>query len=118
MKKYTIFAIVGITSAVIFGSYALSKPNLDGDIVKGQSQYIMYCQSCHGSKGLGDGPAALSLSNQPANLASKVSSFFSTPTSLSKDVLNGNVEEGMPAWKGILTEEDAINILTYVQSIQ
>lgn len=36
--------------------------------VSGRALYQDFCSGCHGTKGLGDGPAAAGLDNQPADL--------------------------------------------------
>lgn len=88
------------------------------DIENGAQKYQTNCLVCHGTKGLGDGPGAATLSHKPANLAKKVNSLFSFKFMMSNAVLNGKVDQGMPAWKGILTKQDTYDIFAYIKSIQ
>lgn len=88
------------------------------DIQNGALKYQANCLVCHGITGLGDGPAASTLANKPANLAKKLNSMFSFNIKMSYAVLNGKVEQGMPAWKGILNKQDTYDIFAYIESIQ
>lgn len=84
----------------------------------GKTKYRQLCQACHGDKGLGDGPTAASLPSKPANIPNKLGEFFTTKNSLVDDILEGDTEEGMPSWQGVITRQDAIDILDYVEMIQ
>jgi len=92
--------------------------NAADDIKNGALKYQTNCLVCHGTKGMGDGPAASTLSNKPANLVKKLNSFFKPRMMLSYRVLEGKVEQGMPAWKGILTKQDTYDVFAYIESIQ
>lgn len=48
-------------------AYALTLSITDQDRVQGQELYEATCANCHGQNGLGDGPRAASLDQQPAN---------------------------------------------------
>ncbi|USE02165.1 cytochrome c [Vibrio sp. SCSIO 43133] len=107
--------------ALFIGSFTFvsaAKPPIDGNVAIGKQKYEALCISCHGSKGHGDGVAANALPNEPADIAQKINKPFKTPTQIANKVLAGKIDEGMPAFKGVLTEKDAIDILAYVQSIQ
>lgn len=105
---------IGVMSVFVINSTVMAQ----GDVVKGKVQYQQYCQACHGEQGHGDGPTASSLPHKPANIASKLSKPFSSSDSVANKVLEGEVEQGMPAWQGVLTKPDALDILAYVQSVQ
>jgi mono/diheme cytochrome c family protein len=58
----------GLLAVVVWGSAALAQePKLavGGDASKGQLTYKQVCASCHGDKGLGNGPAAIALNPKP-----------------------------------------------------
>ena len=44
------------------------KTSPGGDAAAGQTVYTQNCTSCHGEKGLGDGPAGAALDPHPGNL--------------------------------------------------
>ena len=70
-------------------------------IQQGKALFAEHCASCHGAFGEGDGPAAAQLTPKPANLREMADQhpdgdFF------------WKIAQGrgaMPAWKGVLTEE-------------
>jgi mono/diheme cytochrome c family protein len=70
--KNLVLAIVVILSALI-GLAAQTKkvevrPAKPTSPASGERMYVAYCAACHGTTGKGDGPAADSLKNQPADL--------------------------------------------------
>ena len=66
-----------------------------GDLERGQELYARNCASCHGARGLGDGPGASGLHPAPANLAEHEYSF----ARLSFALTNGVDGTSMPAWR-------------------
>ncbi|HNK64545.1 MAG TPA: cytochrome c [Anaerolineales bacterium] len=89
----------------------------DESLVRGADVYKTNCISCHGETGLGDGPAGAALEPRPAEIA------HSTQM-LADDLLFYRVSEGgvpfqtaMPAWKGVLTEEQIWDVLAYVRTL-
>lgn len=121
VKLKLLFATLLGAMALFIGSFTFvsaAKPPIDGNVANGKQKYEALCISCHGSMGHGDGVAANALPNEPADIAQKINKPFKTPTQIANKVLAGKIDEGMPAFKGVLTEKDAIDILAYVQSIQ
>ena len=85
----------------------------------GAEIYQANCETCHGTEGKGDGPAAAGLDPQPADL---------TDTHMMEEMSDGalfwRVSEGgmmepfnsvMPAWKGTLTDDQIWQVVTYIQ---
>jgi mono/diheme cytochrome c family protein len=73
------------------------------------------CQMCHGTQGHGDGPAGQSLEPKPKNLAV-------LQKSVGDDYLFWRINEGKPgtsmvAWKGILTEEQIWQIVSFIRTL-
>jgi mono/diheme cytochrome c family protein len=86
---------------------------------EGKELYQANCSSCHGSGGEGDGPASGGLNPMPQNLAENQSQ-------LSDSYLFWRISEGglmdpfyslMPAWRGLLDEEEIWQIITYVRTM-
>jgi len=81
----------------------------------GQAIYTQRCQTCHGDKGDGKGPAGSALNPPPANFtASPTKGKFTT----AQDELFWRVSEGwpgtaMPAFKGQLSDEQRWQVITY-----
>lgn len=86
----------------------------------GQTLYEERCASCHGPSGGGDGPAAAGLDPKPAPLKEVVDT-------VSDDYLFWRIAEGgtmapfnssMPAQKGILTDEQIWQVVTYIKTFE
>jgi len=74
------------------------------------------CEVCHGPLGHGDGPAGQALDPRPRNLAE-------LQTKTGDDFLFWRVREGKPgtsmvAWKGILTDEQIWQAVSFIRTLQ
>jgi mono/diheme cytochrome c family protein len=87
---------------------------------EGEALYQSNCYSCHGQEARGDGPAAAALEPRPSDLARDQSS-------LSDPYLYWRIAEGgmrrpfnsvMPAWRGILSEEQIWEIITFLRTLE
>lgn len=83
---------------------------------KGAELFSVNCASCHGEKGHGDGPAAASLDPKPRNL-------LEFQSQVGDDYLFWRISEGvtgtsMPAWKGVLTEEQIWQVIAFVRTLK
>jgi mono/diheme cytochrome c family protein len=85
----------------------------------GKQLFVSNCASCHGENARGNGPAASSLHPKPANLAA-------LQNKMSDDYMFWRISEGgamppfnsaMPAWKGVLSEEQIWQIITYLRTL-
>ncbi|MEW5872517.1 MAG: c-type cytochrome [Chloroflexota bacterium] len=85
---------------------------------RGGQSYQVFCVSCHGEHGQGDGPISASLNPKPSNLAE-------AQAGLSDDYLYWRIAEGglgapfnstMPGWKGSLGEEQIWEMVTFLRT--
>lgn len=82
----------------------------------GSDLFQTNCAMCHGSQGHGDGPAGQSLVPKPKNLAV-------LQKSVADDYLFWRISEGksgtsMVAWKGILTEDQIWQIVSFIRTLK
>ncbi len=94
------------------------KTNPVTDAAAGKDIYTVNCASCHGDSGKGDGAAGSALTPKPAVLAG---------TTKADDYLFWRINEGgsmapfsssMPAFKGVLTEEQIWQTIAYTHSLK
>jgi mono/diheme cytochrome c family protein len=84
-----------------------------GDL--GAQVYSQRCALCHGAGGHGDGPAAASLNPKPRNHTDGSYMNARTDAELLEVIHNG--KGAMPAWKGVLSEEEITAVLKHVRSL-
>jgi mono/diheme cytochrome c family protein len=86
----------------------------------GQETYVVNCASCHGDEGLGDGPAAGSLDPAPGDLRD-------TAQQAGDDYIYWRIAKGgnfapfnssMPAWEGILSDDQIWQLVTYINTFE
>ena len=83
-------------------------------VKNGEAIYNLYCRSCHGETGLGDGPARGPLGQRPANFHGE----------RVKKQTNGELywkisagRKDMPSFKALLTEEQRWQLVSYIRNI-
>ena len=74
------------------------------------------CEMCHGPQGHGDGPAGQSLEPRPRNLAQ-------IQSQAGDDFLFWRIHDGKPgtsmvAWKGILTDEQIWQVVSFIRTLK
>lgn len=81
---------------------------------EGKKLYNMYCATCHGTKGKGDGVAGAALNPKPANFTSeKLQS--QTDGAIFWKLTNGRPP--MAAYKDILKEEQRWQLVNYIREL-
>ncbi|HEY4693311.1 MAG TPA: c-type cytochrome [Bellilinea sp.] len=77
------------------------------------------CASCHGPAGAGDGPAAAALTPPPADLKTEAPDL--TDDFIFWRIMDGGAMDpwnsSMPAQKGILTDDQVWQLVTFIRSI-
>jgi len=108
---------------VTFVALAIAAPGLARaqSATEGQKVYTTYCSSCHGDKGRGDGAAGKALPVKPADHTDgKLMNSFSDEF-LINIISKGGAAVGkssfMPAWGGVLKDDQLQDLLAYLRSI-
>lgn len=81
---------------------------------KGKETYDLYCGSCHGQSGFGDGAAGNGLPRRPANFHREIVRS-QTDGALFWKLSNGR--GGMPAFKASLSEEQRWQLIAYIRQL-
>lgn len=136
MRKIVFVMLVGIVMlAACGGSESSSNANENAPLAPVPSEYAgltnplgadaaaegaevfrTNCEMCHGPQGHGDGPAGQALDPQPRNLAE-------LQTEAGDDFLFWRISEGKPgtsmvAWKGILSEEQIWQTVSFIRTLK
>jgi mono/diheme cytochrome c family protein len=92
-----------------------------GDPAQGAGQYALYCASCHGEKGCGDGPLSASLDPKPAKHCDGNVMNAMTDEYLLRVVKEGGAAVGksplMAPWGGTLTDAQIRDVIAFVRSL-
>jgi mono/diheme cytochrome c family protein len=94
-------------------------PATEESLARGAELYGQYCVNCHGTGGMGDGPAGQALDPQPAPIAH-------TSRMLGDDYLFWRISEGglhepfmsaMPRWQDVMDEDQRWDVVNYVRAL-
>lgn len=99
-----------------------------GDSGAGKEAYALYCQTCHGETGTGDGPGAAALDPKPRDFTTGDFAFdpnsdgeTGDPADLALVVQNGAAAYGgsanMVPWGGVLSEQQIRDVVAYVREL-
>ncbi len=92
-------------------------PDTPDSVKEGAEHFQHHCEICHGLDGQNTGvPFATKSSPPVADLASARVQHY-TDGQLKWIIDNGIRFTGMPGWKGILTDEEAWNIVHYIRHL-
>lgn len=85
-------------------------------IANGKELWGQHCKSCHGTKGLGDGPKAAQLKTEPGDF-SKSETQSQTDGSLFYKISEGR--EDMPSFKKKIPDHDDIwGLVNYIRALK
>jgi mono/diheme cytochrome c family protein len=105
-------------AAALGSEAALALPTKPIDLADGEKLYQASCASCHGPRGLGDGPAAANLTPKPPAIGTYAVMGAVTPAMTFRKVSVGVVGTAMPAFASTLTAEQRWNIVAYLGTLR
>jgi len=99
-----------------------------GDPAAGKAKYDMFCVSCHGPTGKGDGPVGAALNPKPRDFSVGAFKFdadkdgsVGTDADLKLVIKNGGGAYGgspmMAPWGATLSDADLENVVAYVRTL-
>jgi high-affinity iron transporter len=105
-------------AAALGSAAALDLPKGPLDPDAGKSIYATDCSSCHGERGLGDGPAAKGLNPPPAQIGSAAFMRTVAPAMVFQKVSVGVRGTAMPAFADKLSPTDRWNVVAYLTELR
>ena len=97
------------------------EPPVDDPVGRGAEHYKLYCASCHGEGGAGDGPASAALDPKP--VAHDDGRYMNSLSDehLTKVITEGGVSVGkspfMAPWGGSLSGEQIRDLVVFIRSL-
>jgi mono/diheme cytochrome c family protein len=84
----------------------------------GAAVFAANCATCHGERGLGDGPAATGLEPPPADLTDAAwTTGDGSLQAVTNTVEHGSPGTAMIGWKGTLTDAEIAAVASYVKEL-
>lgn len=108
--------LAGTVLLILVAASWVSAQAIRGNSEDGQVVYEQHCIRCHGSKLDGHGPDAQDLLVRPANLQSPASRQ-KTDWELLVVISNGVLFTPMHSFRGKLTDQQMLDVLSYVRSV-
>ncbi len=115
MKK-SLFSLILFAGAIAFtpGAPAWAQA------VPPQMAYMMFCATCHGKTGAGDGPQAATLSTHPRNFTDCAAMGKISDEVVFKAIKFGgaavNLSPEMPAWGSAMPDDEVKSLQAYVRA--
>ncbi|HET7565755.1 MAG TPA: cytochrome c/FTR1 family iron permease [Gemmatimonadaceae bacterium] len=97
---------------------ALALPTHPLDIAEGRSIYQQNCATCHGERGLGDGPSAKGMNPHPPAIGNADTMATQSPALLYRVISVGVPGTQMPAWGNTLTSQQRWNVVAYLHTLR
>ena len=97
---------------------ALELPTRPVDVAAGRRLYVKNCASCHGDRGMGDGPAAPGMNPAPPAVGSAEQMHDVSPALMYRVVTVGIAGTPMISWASTLTSDERWDIVAYLTSLR
>lgn len=97
---------------------ALELPDGPIDVAAGRATYERSCTSCHGPRGLGDGPAAVALNPKPPAIGNARDMHDRSPALFYRIMSVGVAGTPMVGFAGQLTPNQRWNIVSYLTTLR
>ena len=90
----------------------------DSGGVSGGAVFAANCATCHGERGLGDGPAATGLEPPPADLSDNAwTTGDGSLQAVTNPIEHGSPGTAMIGWKGTLTDTEIAAVANFVKEL-
>lgn len=105
-------------SGILGSEAALDLPTRAPDLAEGQRIYQQSCASCHGERGLGDGPMAATIKPKPPAIGSGKDMMGVSPSMIYRKMTVGVAGTAMAPFGATLTNEQRWNVVMYLSALQ
>lgn len=122
--------ILSLTIAVTaLAAWLLPAAAFAADAAAGKEKYTLFCETCHGAAGQGDGVGAQGLEPPPRDFSTGEFKFDTnsdgtpgTDEDLTNVINQGAAAFGgsmlMTPWQGTMTDDDIANIVAFIRTLK
>jgi high-affinity iron transporter len=114
----TVAALEKRFAAALGSDAALELPKTAVDLAQGATIYGQSCASCHGPRGLGDGPAAAGMTLKPPAIGSAEAMHDRSPAMVYRIVSVGIAGTPMAGFAAQLSVDQRWNVVSYLTSLR
>ena len=125
MRIASSFSLVALAVA----AWLLPSSAFAGDAAAGKEKYTLFCETCHGATGQGDGLGAVGLDPPPRDFSAGDFAFDANGngTTGEDEDLAAVISQGagafggsvlMTPWAGALSDDDITNVVAYIRSLK
>ncbi len=101
---------------------APSTSKAQDELAQGQQVYSLYCVTCHGESGDGQGPVGKTLNPPPRNFGEGDFKFGGTDEAIFELISNGAAAKGgsllMAPWGAVIPEADRWALVKFIRSLK
>jgi mono/diheme cytochrome c family protein len=94
----------------------------EGDAAKGMQVYKLYCVTCHGETGDGQGPVGKTLKPPPRDFTTADFKYGGDDQSVFDVISNGAASKGgsplMAPWGAVIPEADRWGLVAYIRTLK
>jgi mono/diheme cytochrome c family protein len=112
-----LFTLTSFLAILGTGSLAQADP----DAAKGQQTYTIFCATCHGPLGDGQGPVGKTLNPPPRDFTGGEFKFGGTDQDIFDVISNGAATKGgsplMAPWGAVIPESDRWNVVAFIRTL-
>jgi high-affinity iron transporter len=105
-------------AAALGSEAALALPAKPLSVAEGARVYAANCASCHGERGLGDGPAGLKLNPRPPAIGTAEAMAAVSPATMFRKISVGVTGTAMPSFSPQLTDDQRWNVVAYLATLR
>ena len=114
---------LGVACVLLLGAVMLrSTRAADPDPAKGKQIYQLYCVTCHGENGDGQGPVGRTLNPPPRDFTQGEFKFGGADQDLFDIITNGAAAKGgsplMAPWGAVISEQDRWAIVAFIRTLK
>ncbi len=115
--------VVALVSVCLLGGVSVALAQADSaDAAKGAQIYQLYCVTCHGVKGDGQGPVGKTLDPPPRDFTKGDFKYGSSDKDVFEVISNGAASKGgsplMAPWGSVIPEADRWALVKHIRTLQ